>query len=301
VFIPVFTSFLYATSMFCARRSSQIHGPAKANLLRIGIAAFVLAFYAFLIGSGVQGAGLYWLLLSGILGMGIGDAGFFAAMPRLGPQLSGIIYQCLAAPFGILIEWLWLGILPARLQMVAALVVLTGVCVALWPKEKFAEVSWRQKAYGILFALIAALGQSSGAVATRKAVELNNATGTLVDPITQAFQRSLGGLGIILIIYLWVSWKTRRLPISVPHANASTGTKIFWPTSNAVVGAVLGVASLQWALASMPAGIVLSIVATSPLLLIFMAWIFDGEKPSKQHVVGGILAVIGVAGLRLVA
>jgi drug/metabolite transporter (DMT)-like permease len=59
----------------------------------------------------------------------------------------------------------------------------------------------------------------------------------------------------------------------------------------------LGVGCYQWALATTPAGIVLPIVATTPLAVIPLAMLLDGEKPSLRSLLGGLLAVIGATAL----
>ena len=48
-------------------------------------------------------------MLSGIIGMGIGDLGVYAALPLLGSRITVLMTQCLAAPIAAVGEWLWLG------------------------------------------------------------------------------------------------------------------------------------------------------------------------------------------------
>jgi drug/metabolite transporter (DMT)-like permease len=66
---------------------------------------------------------------------------------------------------------------------------------------------------------------------------------------------------------------------------------------NALTGPVLGVTCYQWALRTMPAGIVQPIVAAAPLLTIpFAAWL-EGTRPRASYYAGAALAVAGVSGL----
>ena len=69
---------------------------------------------------------------------------------------------------------------------------------------------------------------------------------------------------------------------------------------NAMLGPVLGVSCYQWALATTPSGIVLPIVATTPLVIIPLTYWFEGDRPSRRSLVGGIVAVAGVVALTLV-
>ena len=65
-------------------------------------------------------------------------------------------------------------------------------------------------------------------------------------------------------------------------------------------GPVLGLSCYQWALATTPSGIVLPIVATTPLVIIPFAYWFNGDIPTRRSVVGGFVAVAGVVALTLV-
>jgi drug/metabolite transporter (DMT)-like permease len=70
-----------------------------------------------------------------------------------------------------------------------------------------------------------------------------------------------------------------------------------WVIANALAGPTLGVAFFQWALAIAPTGIVLSIVATTPLVVIPFTMLLDGERPTLRSLIGGAVAVLGAAAL----
>ena len=74
-----------------------------------------------------------------------------------------------------------------------------------------------------------------------------------------------------------------------------------WPLvlANALSGPTLGVGCYQLALRSTPSGIVLPIVATSPLVTLLLAWWIDRERPTPRSVLGGLVAVSGAVALRL--
>ena len=66
---------------------------------------------------------------------------------------------------------------------------------------------------------------------------------------------------------------------------------------NALVGPVIGVGCYQWALKTTPSGMVLPIVATSPLVTLMMAWVINHERPTHRAILGGLIAVAGAAAL----
>jgi drug/metabolite transporter (DMT)-like permease len=69
---------------------------------------------------------------------------------------------------------------------------------------------------------------------------------------------------------------------------------------NAVCGPVIGVSCYQWALATTPSGLVLPIVATTPLVIVPFSYLIEGERPSRRSLVGGAIAVSGAVALTLV-
>ena len=62
-----------------------------------------------------------------------------------------------------------------------------------------------------------------------------------------------------------------------------------------LAGPTLGVACFQWALQSNKSGVVLPIVALTPLVVMPFARYLEGEKPTGRSIIGGIVAVTGVA------
>ncbi len=108
--LPAFLAALFfALNATCASRSVRASGPVVANLGRLVVATCVLAVIGHGFGHGFTSASTPWFLLSGVIGMGLGDLGVFAALPLLGSRLTVLLTQCLAAPLAALGEWLWLG------------------------------------------------------------------------------------------------------------------------------------------------------------------------------------------------
>ena len=55
----------------------------------------------------------------------------------------------------------------------------------------------------------------------------------------------------------------------------------------------------QWALSSTPTGIVLPIVALTPLVVLPFSKLIENERITARAVAGGLIAVAGVVGLKL--
>lgn len=291
------TALLFALASILANRSRQAVGTTKANLGRLAVGTVPLGIWAFAFGHGAGGPAGPTFIASGIIGLGIGDLGFFAALPLLGSRLTVVMSQCLATPVAALIEWRWLGTRLSATTVGCTAVILAGIVFALIPTRR-SPPRVQVRGYGTIFGLVAALGQAVGAVLSRKGFAQASAAGAPIDGLTAAFLRLIGGLGIMLLFY-GVARRTARVGHTQPPQAAKSGNRSgwLWVLAHGFVGPVLAMGTFQLALARYPTGIVLPITATAPLLVIPLAYWFEGERPSRRSLAGGALAVAGAVAL----
>jgi len=290
------TALFFALSTLFAQRSLRAVGMMRANLGRLVVALVVLGIIAHLFGGGMGGAGRDWLLLSGVIGMGLGDLAFFMSLPRIGSRLTVLITQCLAAPVGALCERVWLGTIITGPQLLCGAIILAGVALALMP-AKGETSKLHPKASGIVLGLLSATGQGIGAVLSRKANLCAELAGEKIDGFTAAYQRIAGGLLITAAWFIAMHLMERSAGKPRQDAVRPPLKSHGWIVANATCGAILGVSCYQWALFTTPSAIVLPIVACTPLIIIPLTYWFEGERPSRRSLAGGVLAVVGAAGL----
>lgn len=298
--LPAFlAACFFALNATCASHSVRALGPARANLGRLLIAVAVLGTFAHTLGHGLSSASLPWFLLSGVIGMGLGDLAVFAALPLLGSRLTVLLTQCLAAPLAAAGEWWWLGTRLTPSQAGWGAVILAGVVLALTPSRAHPP-RVRLRPLGFLFGFLAACGQGFGALVSRKGVEVAVAAGETAASatfgLTAAYQRILAGF--VFVLGWFAVWAVVRglppRPAATPgEVRRSTG----WMVANGLAGPVLGVGCYQWALATTPSGVVLPIAATAPLLAIPIAYWLEGDRPTLRAILGGVVAVGGCIAL----
>ena len=290
------TTVLWSFSAIFARRLVGALGSTLANFSRLLLATALLAAWAFALGHGFEGAGLPWYVISGAIGFGLGDIALYFALPRIGSRLTLLLTQCLAAPLAVLVEWLWLGTALPASELLAGAGILAGVSMALVPNDNLQlprGAFWSGTGFGVL----AALGQALGAVVSRHAYELSLSSGVRIDGGTAAFQRILGG--VVCSGVAWWFWRNRAdersWPALLGQLKAARFRRIL--LASALTGPVLGVGCYQWALATAPSGIVLPIVALSPIAIIPLSWWFEGDRPAPRSLLGGALAVASAVAL----
>lgn len=294
----ILTTVFFSLSAVFAHRSIRRVGATRANLGRLLVALVCLGLYAHTAGGGFSGAGRTWFLLSGLVGMGLGDLAAFAAFPLIGSRLTVLLTQCLAVPIAILAERVWLGTGLTGPQLTWGAVILAGVAVALLPsRSNPPRVPLR--AMGFVWGLLAAAGQGLGAVLSRKANELTALAGQPIDGITAAYQRIAGGLVITVVFFAVRSLIARRKTADAPVLRPTLRDHL-WIPANALCGAVIGVSFYQWSLATTPSGLVLPIVACTPLVIVPLSYWLEGERPTRRSLLGGVIAVAGVVALTLV-
>lgn len=282
-------------SAVSAGRSTRLLNATVANLTRLVLATLLLAAWAHTLGQGVSGPALPWLFVSGVVGFGLGDLALYAAFARIGSRLMVLLFLCVSAPLGALMEWLWLGSGLTVSQMFWGGVILAGVALAL-TTDTATSATRRDRVVGPVMGLIAAMGQAGGAVLTRKAFDVADQAGRHIDGATAAYQRILGGVLLTLVVLL-VGRHLFKGCAQTRFRDPSHQWRQAWPrvVANAFCGPALGVACFQWPLAVEKTGIVLAIVATTPLVVIPFTYMIDGDRPGIRSLVGGAVAVLGAA------
>lgn len=291
--------------MLPARQSVAQVGENAANFWRLLLAVVVMGAIAHWGGLRFGWEVFAWFLLSGIVGFGFGDLGVFFALPRIGSRLTLLMAQCGAAPLAGLAEWLWLGTGIHVFQILAIGVILFGTTLALFPEKEKEQAVQRKYASGILFGLLAAAGQSMGAVFSRKAFSVLDAGTSLMQieqvgdyillGTTAGYQRLLGGIFIAGSFWLLSRYHTPwQTPPREDRRNDSFTQKTKNVVLHAVTGPILGIICFQWALATTPSVIVQPIIAMTPLVVMPMTYYLEGDRPSPRAITGTVIAVAGV-------
>jgi drug/metabolite transporter (DMT)-like permease len=184
--------------------------------------------------------------------------------------------------------------------ILGALLIVSGVIMAIRPGGKSRQLRAHRGKFGVgvLAAITAGFGQGTGAVISRKAESVATELGIASSGISAAFQRVFAGLIFALIIVALI-----RL-LGSKQARAHWGSPLQrdlfpWLMGAALFGPVIGVSCFQWALQSLESGIVLSVVALTPIVMMPLARITEGDHPSKLAIAGAVVAVGGVIVLYL--
>ena len=225
----------------------------------------------------------FWLLLlSGVIGISIGDTAYFRSLEHLGARRA-LLVGILAPPITGVIAMIFLR---ENLSIIAWGGILITVMGIAWViTERTADVVSRpfDLRKGVMFGLTAALCQAGSSVLSRAAL-----TQTTISPMQSTLLRLVAGIVFLLI---WIVFKKHPVGkwIRTPDAGKLWGMAI----SATFIATYLGMWLQQIALKFSPAGIVQTLFSTSPIFVLPIAWLMK-EKISIRALLGVILSLAGI-------
>jgi drug/metabolite transporter (DMT)-like permease len=275
-------AFLWAISSVMYGRLGQTMPPIQLNLTKGVIAIALLILTIFISGDlfpVISPVSLGLLLLSGVLGIGVGDTAFFVALNCLGARRA-LLMETLAPPMTAVAALIFLQeSLDARAWCG---ILLTIIGVAWVVTERVPDTTTQAPvniSRGVYFGLLAAFSLAIAAVMARAAY-----AHTSISPLWAALLRLSAGVFSLLP---WIRW---RQPSSQRLPSPRIMTTVFFA---AFCGTYLGIWLQQTAIKLTAVGIASTLLQTSPLFILPIAF-FLGEKISWRAIAGVIIAIAGV-------
>jgi drug/metabolite transporter (DMT)-like permease len=225
------------------------------------------------------------LLLSGLIGIFAGDTLLFAALNRVGPRRSGILFA-LNAPIAALLGWLALGETLSGQAVAGIGVTLAGVLLAiLYGKPRGSLHQWERVKgalwIGVALGLGAATCQAIGSILARPVMESG------LDPFLASMVRvAIAAFCLSALISLPIPAVKPKGPMT-PRIAALTAFTGF-------LGLAVGMTLLLFALAGGKVGVVSTLSATSPVLILPLLWLRTRERPAAGAWAGAALVVAGM-------
>ncbi len=280
------TALLWSISalMFAsvARRLSSV----QTNILRIVFAEFYVIVFIILTGIPlhISNDQLVFLLVSGVVGLALGDSFLFRAFKEIGAPAS-MLLMALAPAIGALIAAVTLGERLGLISLLGMVVTLGGVAIVVVGRGNDGKPGIIMSPRGVVFGLLAAAGQGGGMVLAKCAFRLGPIDGFMATAI-----RLLGGMALLVPVAV----VSRRFgsPQTVLLRHPQTVVLL---ALGAVVGPFLGIACSLLAVARTSVGVASTIMATVPVILLPLNVIVYREWPSLKAVAGACAAVAGVA------
>ena len=285
-FIATSAALCWAVASLISADVTRKIGGLAFNRLRLFFVSLMLISYTFYLDtwSTINNDFLFVILLSGIIGIFLGDTLLFIALQKIGPRRNNILFS-LAAPFTVILNIIFLNEIMSFVNLIGCIIVFFGVVVAIaYGNSRDKNHRWElvegNLYLGVIFGIGAALCQAIGLVMMKPILNMG------ADPIASASLRTL--ISCIFLAF------TFFLNYEIFNTKTSLNLKIIGQSIlSGFLGMALGMSLLLIALQHADAGIVATLSSTSPIMILFLIWLVTKKMPTTGAWIGTVLAIIG--------
>jgi drug/metabolite transporter (DMT)-like permease len=261
-------------------------GPIRLNVTRLIFAAALL-FVAVVITGGdihLTSSQLRNLVISGIIGLVIGDTFLFKSYEIIGARM-GMLIMSVAPAISALLAFVLLGEILSWIAALGMMVTLLGIAIVVLERRETITGSRRRHIEGIVFGFLAAVGQGAALVMAKMAFNegpINGFVATLVRIVSST---------IVIWPLAWIAGKYDNA-----YSIFKKDRKALWLTLlGSFLGPFLGITLSLISVANTTVGIAATLMATVPILMLPLVKYVQKDHISWRAILGATIAVGGVA------
>lgn len=221
------------------------------------------------------------LVISGVIGIGLGDTAYFSALNSLGARRT-LLLETASPPMGALIALIFIGEQLSPLAWCGILLTVIGIAWVISERNPADQVKVSRQ--GIIWGILAAIAQAIGSVISRLALINSD-----ISPLESSLIRLVAGTAIVAILLL-LPFKNKGKKVKTVISIRSLSIIAITALGSTYLGIWLQQTSLKFA----PAGIAQTLLSTSPLFVLPMVAI-RGEKINFRAVFGVLISLAGIA------
>lgn len=243
-----------------------------------------------------------WMSLSGFVGYVLGDFCLFNSYILISSRF-GQLLMTLSAPAAAVAGWLLLGEKMSSIAIVGMVVTMLGIGMSILTRSSGEgagkKFSVKLNTKGVIFGVLAGLGQGVGLVLSAKGLTCYNAaieaqgganeTIVMLIPFASTAMRAVTGL---IGFSIWTALKGQMS--NLRHAVTDRKAMLF-TLGATIFGPFIGVSLSLMATLYTSTGIAQTIMATTPVLIILPSYFFFHQKVSVREIIGAAISVVGVA------
>ena len=283
----ILTSLMYTINAAVVTRAGHRVGAVIVNRVRVLFALlYLLIFNLILFGqplpfnAGAERWG--WLAVSGVIGLALGDAFLYQSFLLVGPRIGSLLLA-LSTVFGILEAWIFFGETLTLLQISGIALTLIGIIWVVTERHSGQETRHPRAAAGVMFGILAALGQATGFVFSKQGMlgEFSPFQGNVIRMLAAALS-----LWLMAGFQKQIGKTIQTLRENIPALKQLALV--------ALIGPVLGVTASLLAVQHAEVGVASVLTSLAPVFLLPLSHFVLKERVGWQAIVGTFVAMAGV-------
>ena len=263
-------------------------GSVVVNRLRLILAVLFLSLTHLLVKgqwlvTGAEPNRWFWLGLSGIVGLVIGDGFLLQALVWVGPRLP-MLMMSLVPIISAALGWVFLGERLSAVEMLAIGLTVGAVALVVTDKKDGNDLQVERRYYwlGILMGLGGAVGQAVGLIMSKQGMMGD------FDPLSATLIRMMVAAAVMWGVALLRGQAGPTLQaLNDRHASLAI-------LGGAVAGPFVGVWLSLVAVKLIPVGIASTLMALTPVLVLVPSYFLFKERVRLRGIFGTAAAVAGV-------
>lgn len=280
--VALIVAFTWTASAIFFEKAGKNIGSLAVNFIRI-IWSFLLLGITLLITKNTflpmdaTSEQWFWLGLSGVVGLFLGDMFLFKSYVVIGARTSSLIMTT-APILTTIIGWFFLNETLGIQSVFAILISVTGVMIVIVNRK----LKLRVPVKGVFYAFLGALGQATGLILSKKGIGD-------YDPIAATQIRLIFAL-ILFLIAISATKQWGKVKVAVKNTRGMIDVFL-----GSFFGGFIGITLSLYAVQQTHTGVASTLMALVPVLIIIPSAIVFKEKIRVNHVIGAIISMIGVS------
>ena len=280
------TAFLWSGSSFAFTAAAERLNSLQLNINRIFIAAVFL--YATILLSGIQfsisTSQVFYLAVSGFIGLVFGDTFLFKAFQHVGARIS-MLLMALSPAMSAVLAYIFLREYLSLWGIVGMLITMSGIALVILERNEIPTSKYKISKAGIFFGLMGALGQAGGLVFAKIAFNSGEINGFVA-----TFVRIVAAFLVMLPLAIVVRRFKNPFKFYAKDLKALTST-----IAGTIFGPYLGITFSLIAVEYTKVGIASTLMSMMPIIMLPIVRYYYKEKLSWRAIIGAIVAVVGVS------
>jgi drug/metabolite transporter (DMT)-like permease len=291
----IITSLMWTTCSLLFAYAGKRIGALSVNAIRIVIAVGMLGgAHILLLGTIIPEANnsqWFYMGLSGIIGLALGDFGYFGTLVIMGPR-RGTLLMSLAAVFALLSGYVILNEVLSFWSIAGIALTLSGVTWVILEREEITNelpLTKKEKILGVLLGLGGAAGQGIGLVISKYGMtEAADDISSPLNPLSATLIRMIAGA-----IFVWLAIIILK-KFSMVISSFKDKKAMYATTGGAFFGPFIGVWLSMIAVTYAIAGVAQTLMSLMPIMVIPVVWLIYKQKTTWRGFIGAIIAISGV-------